>query len=159
MEYTDFNEVDVSEGRHKVIDEIFKNLKYCYMEIQIERKKGGYFRGFEIKESYFRYPKNKKLEKLSCHDIKYIFISGYLCKNEVASELQDDYRKMFYLNEIMEGRLVAIVARDKNDKESTDEKHFPVTEEQYISIKSFIDKSIVSRDLKILKELSNLQNS
>ena len=70
------------------------------MEIQIEKKKGGYFRGFEVKESYFRYPKNKKLEKLSCHDIKYVFISGYLCDNEVASEILDDYRKMFYLNDI-----------------------------------------------------------
>jgi hypothetical protein len=154
-----FNEVDVLEGRYKIIDEIFKNLKYCYMEIQIERKKGGYLRGFEVKESYFRYPKNKILDKLSCHDIKYIFISDYLCNNEVASELLDDYRKMFYLNEIMEGRLIAIISRDKNDKMSTDEKHFPITEDEYITIKSFIDKSTVSRDLNILKKLTNLQNS
>jgi hypothetical protein len=159
MEYTNYNEVEVLEGRYELIDEVFKNLEHCYMEIQIERKKGGYFRGFEVKESYFRYPKNKKLEKLSCHDIKYIFISGYLYKNEVASKLLDDYRKMFYLNKMMEGRLVAIVSRDKNDKVSTDEKHFPVTEDQYLSIKAFIDKSIVPRDLKILKKLCILQNS
>ena len=155
----DFNEVDVLEGRYKFIDEIFKNLNYRYMEIQIEKKKGGYLRGFEIKESYFRYPKNKKLEKLSCHDIKYVFISGYLCNNEVASEILDDYRKMFYLNKMKEGRLVAVVSRDKDDKESTDEKHFPITEDEYISMKSFINKSIVSRDLKTLKKLSALQNS
>jgi hypothetical protein len=155
----DFNEVDVSEGRYKFIDEIFKNSNYRYMEIQIEKKKGGYFRGFEVKESYFRYPKNKKIEKLSCHDIKFVFISGYLCDNNVASEILDDYRKMFYLNEIMKGRLVAVVSRDRNDKESTDEKHFPITDDEYISIKSFINKSIVSRDLETLKKLSFLQDS
>ena len=155
----DFNEVDVSEGRYKFIDEIFKNSNYRYMEIQIEKKKGGYFRGFEVKESYFRYPKNKKLEKLSCHDIKFVFISGYLCDNDVASEILDDYRKMFYLNEIMKGRLVAVVSRDRNDKESTDEKHFPITDDEYISIKSFINESIVSRDLETLKKLSFLQDS
>jgi len=66
---------------------------------------------------------------------------------------------MFYLNEIMEGRLVAVVSRDKNEKESTDEKHFPITEDEYISMKSFINRSIVSRDLKTLKELHALQNS
>ena len=155
----DFNEVDVSEGRYKFIDEIFKNSNYRYMEIQIEKKKGGYLRGFEVKESYFRYPKNKKLENLSCHDIKFVFISGYLCDNDVASEILDDYRKMFYLNEIMKGRLVAVVSRDKNDKESTDEKHFPITDDEYISIKSFINESIVSRDLETLKKLSFLQDS
>jgi len=59
----------------------------------------------------------------------------------------------------MKGRLVAVVSRDKNDKESTDEKHFPITDDEYISIKSFINKSIVSRDLETLKKLSFLQGS